>query len=110
MDIVYHRANAHCGAMKKILAPIAAGFLLVQAFPAQAAECYADYKAKRDSPLQLHYGVMQLSGACSRAAARAEMAARLEQGGWTLLNVLSVFDESGLSERKGSAGKFYLRF
>lgn len=96
--------------MKKILIPIVAIFLLAQAFPAQAAECYADYKAKRDSPLQLHYGVMQLSGGCTKAAARKEVAVRLAQGGWTLLNVLSVFDESGLGERKASAGKFYLRF
>jgi len=110
LDIVYQASHAHGEGMKKILIPIVSVFLLTQAFPAQAAECYADYKAKRDSPLQLHYGVMQLSGGCSKASARGEVAARLSQGGWTLLRVLSVFDESGLSERKASAGKFYLRF
>ena len=29
------------------------------AAPSHAA-CYVDYKAKRDNPLRLHYGVMQL--------------------------------------------------
>ncbi len=36
---------------------------LVLAGPA-AAECYADYKAKRDEPLQLHYGVAQVGFGC----------------------------------------------
>ena len=34
------------------------------------AECFADYKAKRDEPLKLHYGVAQVSdGNCSPGAA-----------------------------------------
>jgi hypothetical protein len=75
---------------------------------AQAA-CYADYKAKQDDPLRLHYGVAEVS-ACSVSGAEAELAPRLAAAGWTLLNVLSVFDESGLAERKASAGPNYLRF
>lgn len=77
---------------------------------AQAAECFADYKAKRDTPLRLHYGVMQLTGGCSRADAQSEISARLTQAGWTLLNVLSVFGPEGLDERKADAGAYYLRF
>ena len=96
--------------MKNALALVALLLTLFAGFPAAAGECYADYKAKRDSPLQLHYGVMKLNGDCTRASARGEVARRLERGGWTLLNVLSVFDRSGLGERKASAGKFYLRF
>lgn len=74
-----------------------------------AAECYADYKAKQDNPLRLHYGVARISQ-CSKAAAQAELSARLAANGWTLLNVLSVFDAGGLAERKASAGPNYLRF
>jgi hypothetical protein len=96
--------------MKNALALSALLLTLFAGFPAAAGECYADYKAKRDAPLQLHYGVMQLNDSCTKAAARSEVATRLRRSGWTLLNVLSVFDESGLSERKASAGKFYLRF
>lgn len=76
---------------------------------ALAAECYADYKAKQDNPLRLHYGVAQISQ-CSKAAAQAELSARLAAQGWTLLGVMSVFGADGLAERKESAGPNYLRF
>lgn len=87
------------------------GFLaaFTLASPGAAAGCYADYKAKQDNPLRLHYGVAEISQ-CSKAAARAELSKRLSAKGWTLLNIMSVFDESGLAERKQSAGPNYLRF
>lgn len=89
---------------------LAALLASVLALPAQAA-CYADYKAKQDNPLRLHYGVMQVSdGACSPGAARAEMAPRLAAQGWTLLNVIGVFGPEGLDERKGNAGAYFLRY
>ena len=77
--------------------------------PAQAA-CFADYKAKQDNPLKLHYGVAEIQGACTKANAAAELSRRLQQGGWVLLNVLSVFDSSGLESRQSDAGQFYLRY
>jgi hypothetical protein len=76
-----------------------------------AAACYADYKAKQDSPLRLHYGVAQVADApCTKAAAKAELAPRLAADGWTLLNVLATFGPEGLEERKASAGDFFLRY
>ena len=80
------------------------------ALPASAAGCYADYKAKQDNPLRLHYGVAQVNGTCDIGSARTELAARLAAHGWTLLNVLSVFGEEGLAQRRDSAGSNYLRF
>lgn len=93
-----------------LLAPLAA-LLLAAAAPAQA-DCYADYKAKKESPLRLSYGVIQLSGgACaSPAAARNEIAGRIAKGGWTLLAVLSIFGPDGLEPRKANAGADYLRY
>lgn len=82
--------------------------LMISASAASAA-CYADYKAKQDNPLRLHYGVAEVSQ-CTEAAATQELSARLSAQGWTLLNVVSVFDESGLAERKESAGPNFLRF
>ena len=82
-------------------------FLLAQS---ASAACYADYKAKQDNPLRLHYGVVELRGDCSTAAARSEITSRLARGGWTLLNVISVFDDTGLASRKDSAGPYFLRF
>lgn len=77
---------------------------------AATAGCYADYKAKRDDPLKLHYGVAQISGACTKQDAKSELKPRLQRANWVLLNVVSVFDASGLEKRKDSAGQFYLRY
>lgn len=95
----------------KQIAPRLVFSLLVCMFalPASAA-CYADYKAKRDNPLRLHYGVIELQGPCQRGPARTEVANRLGASGWTLLNILSVFGPEGLAERRANAGEFYLRF
>ena len=78
------------------------------ALPA-TAECYADYKAKQDDPLRLHYGVAQVS-ACDTGGAEAELTPRLAADGWTLLTVLSTFGPEGLDERKDSAGAYFLRY
>jgi hypothetical protein len=84
---------------------------LLLALPAAVeAGCYADYKAKQEDPLRLHYGVAEISGDCSKKSAKKELKPRLKHAGWTLLNVVSVFDESGLEERKTSAGNNYLRY
>lgn len=96
--------------MTRTLAPLAAALALMLASPAGAA-CFADYKAKRDNPLRLHYGVIEVpDAACSPQAAAAEAGRRLQAAGWTLLNVVSVFGPEGLSERKDSAGEHYLRY
>lgn len=99
----------HSDVMKKLVILTAAAALMALAQPA-VAQCYADYKAKQDNPLRLHYGVVQLQGPCSAAAAQSEISARIARGGWTLLNVMSVFGSEGLNERKDSAGPYFLRF
>lgn len=79
--------------------------------PLQAA-CYADYKASRDNPLKLHYGVIKIdSDPCvmSKQLSNA-VANRLNAAGWKLLQIRSVFDDSGLGQRKQDAGQYFLRF
>lgn len=77
---------------------------------AASADCYADYKAKRDDPLRLHYGVAAVRGDCDTRSAADQLRPRLAGDGWQLLNVLGVFDDSGLDERKESAGEYFLRY
>jgi hypothetical protein len=90
------------------LAPLA--FAVMASSPAWA-DCYADYKAKQDNPLRLHYGVAQVSdGACDPNGAARELAPRLADAGWTLLNIMSTFGPEGLDERKASAGDNFLRY
>jgi hypothetical protein len=96
--------------MNRIQALAGALLTLALAGPA-AAECYADYKAKKDDPLQLHYGVAQVSdGNCSRGGAEGEIAPRIAADGWTLLNVVSTFGPEGLEEKRASAGDYFLRY
>lgn len=73
------------------------------------AACYVDYKAKQDDPLRLHYGVAAVA-TCSASTAADELAPRLAASGWTLLNVVSVFDDTQLDSKKENAGDFFLRY
>jgi len=85
--------------------------LSVPALPA-AAQCYADYRAQRTGPVQLHYGVVQLpAGDCGNTQAAARhLAPRLQRDGWTLVDILSTFGPEGLGSRQGRAGQFFLRY
>lgn len=85
---------------------IAAAILTLAAVPAQA-QCYADYRAQRTGPVQLHYGVAEVP--CGGNAA-AQLAARLQSQGWTLVDILSTFGPEGLGSRQGRAGQFFLRY
>ena len=90
--------------MKETL--LAALCVIALSLPAHAG-CYVDYKAKMDDPLRLHYGVAEVS--CG-GDAYSELADRLAANGWTLLTIVSSFDESGLAEREASAAEYFLRF
>lgn len=95
--------------MKKLLAPILLALLL----PAAAqAQCYAEYKAKRDNPLRLHYGILMLDSASCPGPAAASRAVqqRLSGTGWTLLNVVGLSEAPPSDQQKANAGDFYLRF
>ena len=95
-----------------ILAVVLTAALTIGLTSPAAAACFADYKAKRDDPLRLHYGVIELPDvACSsKSAASSEIKTRLAKAGWQVLNVLSIFEQNGLESRKESAGDFYLRY
>lgn len=99
--------EGHIFRMKHLILSMGIALLAAQT---ASAECYADYKAKRDDPLRLHYGVAELLGTCDAEAAASELTPRLAGDDWQLLNIVGVFDETGLEERQESAGEFYLRY
>lgn len=68
---------------------VAVALAALIAAPASAA-CIAEYKAKRDNPLELFYGTAQVGGPCNVAQARAQLRGQLASQGLTLLKVLSV--------------------
>lgn len=98
--------------MKHIFAFSLAAVLSLALAGSGFAACYADYKAKRDKPLRLHYGVIELSDAACEdpGRARAEITERLAAENWNLLTVMSTFGRGGLEKREENAGKFFLRY
>lgn len=102
--------------MKNIMknTALVTGLLLAITFPVLAGQdCFVDYKAKQSSDgLKLHYGVMKLpSKACSNnGTAQQVVSKRLANGGWTLLRIVSKFDQSGVSQRQANAGAYFLRY
>ena len=84
--------------------------LLLPGFAWAQDACFADYKASREGPLELQYGVAEVFGECTVPAAEEELEPRLAADDWQLLEVMDTFDESGLEERRESAGEYYLRY
>lgn len=105
--IEYQKGLGSVGRMKHL--SFSFGLFMMAASAAQAS-CYADYKAKQDNPLRLHYGVIEVDGPCTTASAEAQLVPQLAREGWQLLNVVGTFDAAGLDERKDSAGEFFLRY
>ncbi|TNF18540.1 MAG: hypothetical protein EP318_18105 [Rhodobacteraceae bacterium] len=56
------------------------------------ATCIAEYKAKRDNPLELYFDSVQIDGPCTLDNARAQLQALLAERGQVLLKVVSVRD------------------
>lgn len=100
--------------MKQMLVSLGLAALVAFAALPATADCYADYKAKRDNPLKLHYGVIALADSVcgSMETVSADIARRIAVDGWSLLKVVSVFDATGLTDekRKESAGAYFLRY
>ncbi|MGP9790083.1 hypothetical protein [Roseinatronobacter sp. NSM] len=91
---------------------LCAATCLVLALAGQASgQCYADYKAKQDSPLRLQYGIIELpQPACTNMqAARAYAEPVISRSGWTLLQIESIFGADDFQRRSAHAGAIHLR-
>lgn len=78
-----------CGMKQITRITLPALALVLGATGAQAA-CLVEYKAKRDNPLELFHGTVEVGGDCSTADATARLRQQLADEGLTLLKVLSV--------------------
>ena len=75
------------------------------------ADCYVSYKAKRDDPLKLHFGVAAVAdGQCSKGAAATALKPRLAKDGWILLSIVEMIPQDKLDGAKKSAGDYFLRY
>jgi hypothetical protein len=96
--------------MKTSVLPLAFTLILAASGAWAQEPCYADYKASQDDPLQLQYGVAEVLGECTVLAAEEELRPKLATDGWQLLEVMTTFGESGLEEKRESAGEYFLRY
>ena len=87
--------------------------LVVMTFAAPAAaECFVDYKAKRDDPFQLHYGVISLEDEeCEDSdTIESAIAERIAVDDWSLLDVVNVLTQDEAEEKEADAGAYFLRY
>lgn len=97
--------------MTRVAASLTALVVLLAAGGAEA-RCFADYKAKRDAPLRLHYGVIEIEAdPCEPTPeVEAEVAQRIAAEDWTLLQVLGTFGDDEVDDRRDDAGDYFLRY
>ena len=77
--------------MKNAFRSLLAAMALALAGTAAQAACLAEYKAVRDNPFDLTYGVMRVPGStCTKAAVRAFVVSRLRSKGWNDVQIISV--------------------
>lgn len=86
------------------------GLITASISSAQADDCLYAYKAKRDNPLQLHYGVIAIEGRCEAGAAEVEARQRLQASGWQLLVLLERVAPSKINQYRETAGEYFLRY
>ena len=71
--------------MKTRIIILAIALALSPVAQAAQAACYADYKAKQDKPLRLHYGVVKLpENASKKTQAESYFAQQLSAHSWNL--------------------------
>jgi hypothetical protein len=103
------RSNARVTDMTRLFT-FSAALLLALATQA-SAQCYADYKAKKDNPLRLQYGLIELpDSACGSIGAATRYAEPvIADSGWTLLQIESILTKAQFDARTANAGAIHLR-
>lgn len=97
--------------MKTMTTYLVAAFLALVAGPVHAA-CFAAYQAKQDSPLRLHYGVIELGSEPCEATSNVEatIAERIGRDGWKLLQVVRLMGADEVENERDNAGAYFLRY
>lgn len=77
---------------------------------AQATECFILYKAKKDMPLKLHLGLMQINEKCSMKDIEIKINKRLNLSGWTLLQIVKATENVKVEKMKRNLGDYFLKY
>jgi hypothetical protein len=77
---------------------------------AQATQCFVLYKAKKDNPLKLHLGLMQINETCTMKNIDTKINNRLNSYGWTLLQIVTATENVKIEKMKRDLGDYFLKY
>ena len=75
-----------------------------------AGECFVLYKAKKDNPLKLHLGLMQVNKPCSGKSLEIVVSNRLNPSGWLLLKIVNTIESVETEKMKSELGDYFLKY
>ena len=77
---------------------------------AYANECFVLYKAKKDNPLKLHLGLIQINSQCSNHDIEGITSKRLSSTGWKLLQIVKVSSNVDTKKMESDLGDYFLKY
>ena len=77
---------------------------------AHAEDCFVLYKAKKDNPLKLHLGLIQINGQCSDHDVQGITSKRLSSTGWKLLQIVTASGNIDKKKMESDLGDYFLKY
>ena len=77
---------------------------------AHAEDCFVLYKAKKDNPLKLHLGLIQINGQCSDHDVEGITSKRLSSTGWKLLQIVTASGNIDTKKMESDVGDYFLKY
>jgi hypothetical protein len=68
------------------------------------------YKAKKDNPLKLHLGLIQINGQCSDHDVEGITNKRLSSTGWKLLQIVTASGNIDTKKMESDLGDYFLKY
>ena len=77
---------------------------------AYADNCFVLYKAKKDNPLRLHLGLMEIERQCTDVDIEALSQQRLKSDGWSLLQIVDRSQKIDTKNIESDLGEYFLKY
>lgn len=77
---------------------------------AHANECFVLYKAKKDNPLKLHLGLIQINDECASHDIEGITIQRLNSSGWKLLKIVKFTGKIEVEKMEKDLGDYFLKY
>ncbi len=77
---------------------------------AYANNCFILYKAKKDNPLRLHVGIMEIERQCVDTDIEVLSQQRLKPDGWSLLQIVNRLQKIDTKKLESDLGEYFLKY